>query len=51
MDLDDVTQDKFFQKVTFQSDPSPGNKLKIPDGQFIQCAIMLRLINVINNKL
>jgi len=44
MDLNDVSPQKFFKKVTFASDPSPGNKLPIPDGEFIQCAILLKLI-------
>lgn len=44
MDLSDVTPEKFFAKVTFQSDPAPNGKLVIPNGDFVQCAILLRLI-------
>jgi len=50
MDLNDVTPDKFFDRITFQSDPKPDNKLRIPDADFILCSILLRLINVIQNK-
>lgn len=46
-DLKDVTPRKFFNKVTYASDPNPENKLKIPDGEFIISAIMLKLINEI----
>ena len=53
MDLNDVIPEKFFAKVTFESDTHTYTppKLKIPDGDFILSAILLRLINVINNKL
>jgi len=44
MDINDVTSENFFKLITFQSDPSPQSKLKLPDGEFILCAIMLRLI-------
>lgn len=47
MDISDVEPDKFFKKITYQSDPNPDNKLKIPDGEFIQCAILLKLIGEI----
>lgn len=43
MELGDVTAEKFFGKITFMSDTSPGTKLKIPDGEFILCAILLKL--------
>jgi len=50
MELKDVTAENFFSAITFQSDPTPSTKLKIPDADFLQCALMLRLINVIMNK-
>lgn len=54
MDLNDVTPENFFNKVTFTSDPSPGAKLVIPNGDFILSAILLRLmisIDKLGNKL
>jgi hypothetical protein len=46
MDLSDVTPERFFDKVTFLSSSETG-KIKIPDGEFFQCAIMLKLIREI----
>ena len=43
MDLNDVTPENFFKNITFESDAHPGAKLKIPDSDFFQCAIMLKL--------
>ncbi len=45
MDLNDLTPKKFFQKCTYNSDPNPGNKIVVPNGDFIQSAILLNLIN------
>lgn len=52
MNLDDVTAENFFAFITFQSDTTVYEppKLKIPDGEFLHCAIMLRLINVLMSK-
>ena len=49
MDLNDVTPENFFKRITFASDNTTYTppKLKIPDGEFILCAIMLRLENTI----
>ncbi len=47
MDLNDVTPENFFKKVTYLDDPNPGNKLAISNGMFVQCAIHLRLIKSI----
>lgn len=43
MDLDDVTPEKFFRKVTYASDATPGAKLVVPNGDFVLSAILLRL--------
>ena len=43
MNLNDVSAENFFKKVTFASDPTPGTKLPIPNGEFILCAILLKL--------
>lgn len=48
MDINDVTPENFFKKVTYSSDTEPGNKLVISNGLFVQCAIHLRLIEAIN---
>ena len=47
MDLNDVTPENFFKKVTYSSDPEPGNKIVVSNGMFVQCAIHLRLIKSI----
>jgi hypothetical protein len=45
MDLNDITPENFFRKITFNSNQNPlPLQLKIPDGEFFQCAIMLKLI-------
>lgn len=44
MDINDVTPEFFFKKVTYASDPNPGNKLVIPNGDFVIAVINLRLI-------
>ena len=41
--LDDVTPAKFFKKFTYSSDPEPGNKIKMSNGAFTQCAIWLKI--------
>ena len=54
MDLKDVSAENFFKKVTFASDPTPGTKLPIPDGEFLTCAILLKLdltLNKLKGKL
>ena len=48
MDLNDVTPEKFFKKFTYSSDPNPGNKIVMSNGEFVQCAINLKLINEIH---
>lgn len=48
MDLNDVTPENYFKKVTYSADPSPGNKIVVSNGLFIQCAIHLRLIAAID---
>jgi hypothetical protein len=47
MDLNDVTPENFFKKVTYSSDPDPGNKLVVSNGEFVQCMINLKLISTI----
>ena len=47
MDLNDVTPENFFKKITYSSDTEPGNKLVISNGIFVQCAINLRLIQTL----
>ena len=47
MDLEDVNAKNFFKKVTYSSDPNPGNKLVVSNGLYVQCAIHLRLIQAI----
>ncbi len=47
MDINDVTAENFFKKMTYSSDPDPGNKIVMSNGAFAQCAITLRLINEI----
>ena len=44
MNLNDVTPDNYFKKVTYSADPDPGNKIIVSNGLFIQCAIHLSLI-------
>lgn len=51
MDLTDVTPEKFFNKVTYASDTTPGTKLVISNGDFVVSAIALRLIISIENLL
>ena len=54
MDLKDVSAENFFKKVTFQADPTPGTKLIVPNGEFILCAILLKLdltLNKLRGKL
>ena len=48
LSLSDVTAENFFKKITYASDASPGTKLPIPDGEFILCAIMLKLDLTLN---
>lgn len=43
MELKDFTPINFFNKVTYISDPSPGAKLKIPDGDFMLIALLFKL--------
>ncbi len=50
MDLNDVTPVNFFKKVTFASDPSPGNKLVLSNDAFIECAILLLIAEEIRKK-
>jgi hypothetical protein len=45
MELRDITPENFFAFITFMSDPVPAEKLKIPDGEFLTCAIMFQLIS------
>jgi hypothetical protein len=45
MELKDITAENYFANITYQSDPAPAGKLKIPDADFLNCAIMLKLIN------
>lgn len=47
MDLNDITPENFFKKVTYSSDPNPGNKIVMSNGMFIQSAIHLRLIQAV----
>ena len=49
MDIDDVSLENFFKRITFASDPTPGAKLVIPNPDFIADAIKLRLIITIEN--
>ena len=51
MELSDVKPENFFRKVTFQSDPSPGSKLVIPDAEFLKCAILLKIEDTLRKKL
>ena len=48
MDLNDVSAANFFRKVTYSSDINAGQKLKIPDGEFVLCAILLKLDLTLN---
>ena len=47
MDINDVSAENYFKKVTYASDSTTYTppKLKIPDADFIHNAILLRLIN------
>lgn len=51
MELDDVTPENFFKKVTFASDPSPGSKIVISNGEFILCAVLLKIEDTLKRKL
>ena len=54
LSLSDVTAENFFKKITYASDPTPGLKLAIPNGEFIICAILLKLdltLNKLKSKL
>lgn len=44
MDFDDITPEKYFKKVTYSADPSPGNKLVVSNGVFVQTIAILKLI-------
>ena len=46
--LEDIEFDNFKNKVTYASDTTPGNKLVIDDGMFVQCLIHLKLIDTID---
>lgn len=46
----DITLQNYLAKVTFQSDPSPGNKLAIPDSHFILIAAILKLDRTLSIK-
>lgn len=50
MELKDIKPENFFKKITFDSDPSPAGKLKIPNEYFLLCAILLKLEDTINKK-
>ncbi len=41
--LDDVTLENFLKKVTYSSDSSPGNKLIVSNGVFVQSIIWLKI--------
>jgi len=45
MDINDITLEKFQEKVTHSSDPAPEDKLVISNGMFVQCIIHLKLID------
>ena len=47
MDINDITLEKFQEKVTHSSDPAPEDKLVVSNGVFVQCIIQLKLINAI----
>ncbi len=51
MDIEDVTAENFFKKMTYSSDPDPGNKIVMSNGAFAQCAIMLRLIKELGDSI
>lgn len=52
MDISDITTENFFKKVTYASDPEPEpNQLVLPDGEFLHCALMLKLIGEISKLL
>ena len=44
MKLDDFTAENYFKKVTYASNIKPGKKLVIPDADFINNAMILLLI-------
>ena len=44
MDLNDITPENFFKKITFDSNQNPlPLQLKIPDAYFFTCAILLKI--------
>ena len=43
MDLNDITAENFFKKITYQGDPSPGTKLVVPLEDFLLVAVLLKL--------
>lgn len=47
MELKDVTPENYFKKVTYSSDPNPGNKLIVSNGIFVQTAVLLRMTRVL----
>lgn len=49
MDLDDVIAENFFKKMTYSSDPNPENKIVMSNGAFAQCAIMLKIVMVLES--
>ncbi len=48
MDLNDVTPEKFFKKVTYSSDTNPENKLVLSNETFVQSILMMKLIQAID---
>ena len=43
MDLDNITPEKFFKKCTYADDPNPGNKIVMTNGDFVQCALFIKI--------
>ena len=41
--LEDVTLENFLKKVTHSSDPTPGNKLVVSNGVFVQTIVWLKV--------
>ena len=39
----DLSLEFYFEKVTYTSDPNPGQKIVIPDAEFINNAILLSI--------